>query len=96
MDQQENSLVSKALAILRDRSQAVTQQTRAETHIDAPLAIEGPVVSAQTILAEHGADDVGKVVEVWRRLFGFSESRERITAHLAQLERWQNKKIEKA
>ena len=48
-------------------------------------------------LAEYTEDDVGRIIDVWRRVFGgFSESRERITAHLAQLERWQNKKIEKA
>jgi hypothetical protein len=52
-----------------------------------------PVVGLQTILAEHGADDVGKIMDVWRRLFGVSESRERIAAHLEKLNHWANQRV---
>jgi hypothetical protein len=53
---------------------------------------EMPSVPAEAILAEHSNAEVDVIIDVWRRLFGFSESRERIAGHLKSLEAWQGQK----
>ena len=45
----------------------------------------------QSILAEHDEGDILRIMEVWRRLFGFSESREHIETSLRNIRRWQHR-----
>jgi len=57
---------------------------------------QAPLVTAQAVLANHTPDDIEKIMAVWRRLFGFSESRERIAAQVRELHQWQTKRGAKA
>jgi len=60
---------------------------------ESPAAIEkrDSLVNMQSILAEHDEGDILRIMEVWRRLFGFSESREHIETSLRNIRRWQHR-----
>lgn len=44
------------------------------------------------LLIEHSDAEVNAIIDVWRRLFAFSESHVRIAAHLRALRRWQSQR----
>jgi hypothetical protein len=81
----DSELIKRARAVMQKISEAPSAE---------PAAIEkqDSVVSARAILAEHDEAEVSQIMEVWRRLFGFSESYEHIASQLRALRQWQSKK----
>ena len=91
-------LLKKARAVMqRVRVDLAVQAPAVEIHTgppatDAAIEKQDSVVTARAILAEHDEADAIRIMDLWRRLFAFSESREHIASQLRALRQWQSKK----
>jgi hypothetical protein len=54
------------------------------------IAVNSTEDLVTSIFAEHRTNEVGRILEAWRRLFGITLDAERVNLHLKKLAKWQS------
>ena len=54
--------------------------------------IKAPDQGIDPVLTASQSDEVQRILTVWHKFFGINLSEQRVTAHLAALRQWQNRR----
>ena len=91
----DKELLEKAQASWREvgsrQAENKPSDDSSESHLVAPRAETSPLQVSAVVLTEHSDGEAMPIIDVWRRLFGFSESRGRVAVHLKMLRQWHGK-----
>jgi len=90
--EEEKEIVRRALAMLRPRGLAEEAQDgeRESGQVVTRLEVE---TLAASILPESKEDEVNRILNVWKNIFGINLDETRVIRHLTGLREWQSRRL---